>query len=261
MSANSLPVFVISLARAAERRTDMIRRLEAADIRHEIVDAVDGVALNRAEIADRFDPDYNVKAMGRPMGDGEIGCYLSHYRLWERIAAEEIPLAVVLEDDAQLESDFMQVAADVASCEWEWDVVVLSRSERKGGSRFLSPVSGGRQLVLQQRHPWTTVAYMVSLSGAKKLQDYLHRIRMPIDSAWRHWWRWGGRFYFVRPGAAKGDQDDSWISKVGQETDTDKWTKMTVLDVAVKSAIAKKERWERFWHFHFHRPQKRRRNG
>ena len=257
MSGGSIPVFVISLARAAERRAGVIRRLEAADIRHEIVDAVDGATLSRAEIADRFDPDYNVKAMGRPMSDGEIGCYLSHYCLWERIAAEAIPLAVVLEDDAHVDEDFMQVVADVASCEWEWDVVVLSHSERKGGSRFLSPVSGGRQLVLQKRHPWATVSYMVSLSGAKKLRDYLHCIRQPIDSAWRHWWRWGGRFYFVRPGAAKGDHSDSWVERVGRETDTDQGKTKTALNAAVKSAIAKRERWERFWHFHLHRPKRK----
>ena len=44
------PIFVISLARAVERRADMIRRLDALNIRYEIVDAVDGADLDLSQL-------------------------------------------------------------------------------------------------------------------------------------------------------------------------------------------------------------------
>jgi glycosyl transferase family 25 len=37
---------------------------------------------------------------------GEIGCYLSHYKILQRIVRENIPRACILEDDAVLEPDF-----------------------------------------------------------------------------------------------------------------------------------------------------------
>ena len=49
------PIFVISLARATERRADITRRLDAEGLQYEIVDAVDGRELNRADYADRLE--------------------------------------------------------------------------------------------------------------------------------------------------------------------------------------------------------------
>lgn len=257
---NTPPIFVISLARAKERRADMIRRLDADNLRYEIVDAVDGAALDLSQYKDRLDGEYAPKAMGRPMNNGEIGCYLSHYNLWGRIVSEQIPYAVVLEDDAQPDADFMRVVSDIVSCRWKWDVVILSYSARRGGSRVLCPLAGGRKLVLQRRHPWTTAAYLVSLSGAEKLHTYCRRIQLPIDSAWMRWWRWGGRFYFASPGAAKvpDDESASLIAEVGRETGTDKKKRMNIGDKIVKSAFAKGDRWARLIHFRLHRPQKAR---
>ena len=196
--------------------------------------------------------------MGRKMNHGEIGCYLSHYQLWERIVSEQIPYAVVLEDDANPDADFMHVVSDVVSCRWKWDVVILSYSARRGGTRTLCPLTGGRTLVLQRRHPWTTAAYLVSLSGAQKLHTYCRRIRLPIDSAWMRWWRWDGRFYFASPGAAKApDGDVSLIAEVGRETGTDKKMRKTIGGKITRSVFAKSDRWARLWHFWTHRPQKK----
>ena len=193
------PVFVISLARAAERREDIGRRLDAANIRHEIVDAVDGAALDLSQLGGRYSEKAAAKKYGSPLLRGEIGCYLSHYNLWERIAAENIPAAVVLEDDTELDGDFSQVAAAVAACKWEWDVVLLYGSHMRRRYRALSPLCNGRELVQYARHVHGTVAYVVSCEGAKKLLSHCRDILEPIDVAWRDYWNWGGRFYAVRP--------------------------------------------------------------
>ena len=186
------PIFVISLARATERRTDIIGRLEAANIRYEIVDAVDGAALDLSQIADR----YNEKSA---ITKGEIGCYLSHYNLWERIVAEDIPYAVILEDDAQWDEDFMQVAAAVAACEWQWDVVLLQGGGMRRRYRVLSQLGNGREMVQYGRHVVCTGGYLVSCGGAKKLLAHCRNIAEPIDLAWRDYWNWRGGFYAVRP--------------------------------------------------------------
>ena len=236
------PVFVISLARAAERRADIARRLDAANIRHEIVDAVDGSALDLSQIADRYD-EKNPQTF--PLTRGEIGCYLSHYQLWERIVKESIPHAVIMEDDTEWESDFAQAVADVVNCKWQWDVVLLHANVRRS-SRVLDALGGGRHLVQYKRHFVGTIAYMISLQGAKKLRDYLYPIRMSVDLAWGHWWRWGGRFYCVRPKVAYENEYGA-ASTLARKPGSD----------SPKPTANWRERFAAWFYFHTRRPQRK----
>ena len=214
----SPPVFVISLARAVERQADIVRRLEAATIRHEIVDAVDGNTLDLSQIADRMDEKTQTQHYGRLLYRGEIGCYLSHYNLWQRIVAEEIPAAVVLEDDAVWDSDFAQVVAAVADCDYEWDVAALHFPTRKN-RRVVCNLGGKHQLVAYKRfRVFCTTGYLISLSGAKKLTAHCRLIRHPIDIAWQWPHRWGGRFYCVRPPVVADSDSDSFIEKMAKES-------------------------------------------
>ena len=115
------PVFVISLARAAERRADMIRRLDAADVRYEIVDAVDGATLDLSQLKERIKPGLLSEKADRvadTLNSGAIGCYLSHYHLWERMVREGVECALVLEDDVEWSGDFFQVVREVVASEW-----------------------------------------------------------------------------------------------------------------------------------------------
>ena len=98
----NMPVYVISLARAADRRAGIIDRLTVAGMKYEIVDAVDGETLDLNSFGDRL--------VNRSMTKGAIGCFLSHYNLWQRMIAEQIPTAIVLEDDALWDEDFFEVA-------------------------------------------------------------------------------------------------------------------------------------------------------
>ena len=211
------PIFVISLARAAERRADIVRRLNAENIRHEIVEGVDGNALDLSEIADRLDEKSHMRNYDRPLYRGEIGCYLSHYNLWQRIIAEKIPAAVILEDDVVWKSSFAQVAADVATCGYEWDVALLHAGIRKS-RRVVCNLGDRHQLVAYKRHYALTAGYLISLSGAKKLAEYCHCIRHPIDLSWEWPHRWQGRFYSVMPPVVAPKEEDSCIRQMAEET-------------------------------------------
>ena len=74
------PIFVISLAREAERRARMAQELAGFDF--EFFDAVDGRTLDAAQYAHRLDAEWFRIMRGRELAPGEIGCFLSHYGLW-----------------------------------------------------------------------------------------------------------------------------------------------------------------------------------
>src|SRR5437762_2800391 len=95
-----VPVFVISLARAQERRVSVSAHLRALGVAFDVVDAVDGqLILPEQRRA--------LQAEGIDYSAGVIGCYLSHMAVYRLILASQIRVALVLEDDARLSPAFV----------------------------------------------------------------------------------------------------------------------------------------------------------
>ena len=248
------PVFVISLARAAERRADMVRRLDAADVRYEIVDAVDGATLDLSQLKERIKPGLLSEKADRvadTLNSGAIGCYLSHYRVWERMVREGVECALVLEDDVEWSGDFFQVVREVVASEWHWEIVNLSTAQPSKIVKVLGVVGDNRKFGLSSRSRATAAAYLISLSGAKKLLSYCREIRGAIDALYIQWWRHGATYYYVSPSpASQTGKHPSIIEEFGEYT-------LPAHLAALVSLQRKKERWLRFWAVQFHRPQKR----
>uniref|UniRef100_A0A2K6DKW3 Cerebral endothelial cell adhesion molecule n=1 Tax=Macaca nemestrina TaxID=9545 RepID=A0A2K6DKW3_MACNE len=85
-------VFVISLARRPDRRERMLASLWEMEISGRVVDAVDGRMLNSSAIRSLgvdLLPGYQDPYSGRTLTKGEVGCFLSHYSIWEEVVARE----------------------------------------------------------------------------------------------------------------------------------------------------------------------------
>lgn len=96
----AIPIFVISLARAPDRRNAISEHLCDLGLKFEIVDAVDGATLSDTQCA-------SLLANGINYVRGVIGCYLSHINLYEKIIQENIDVALILEDDARLNPEIV----------------------------------------------------------------------------------------------------------------------------------------------------------
>ena len=249
MTANTFvapPVFVISLAHATERRAGIVANLDNLNIRHEIINAVDGAQLDLFAYKDRLNLELSKKLFGRPLTAGEIGCYLSHYQLWERIVAESIPYAVVLEDDVRCNEDFMNVIADIVRCPWLWDVVQLYALFRRT-YRIVSPVAEKYRLLQYKRSSVTTSGYCITLSAAEKLIDHCRVMLYPVDIAWQDYWIWNGRFYSINPSVATPIDDNSSIDAILQR-EPDKPLLIGKLFLIYQGCV-------RWFYYHFRRPR------
>ena len=193
------PVYVISLARAQERRDSIRARLDKLGAKYEVVDAVDGFALDPAEYEHRLRQDKYRRKFGVDMVPGQIGCYLSHYNLWRRIVDEKIPSALILEDDSDWDDDLETVAEEIDNLDWRWAVVLLSGRKDNAQGRVLATVGDNRRLLLSDRREKTTAGYMVSQWGAALLLEYCREITAPIDISFAEWWRSQIPFYVVSP--------------------------------------------------------------
>ena len=215
------PVFVISLRRAADRRADISARLQKAGFQYEIADATDGAAESRAAIESKegikIDDRLYQLCRGRALSPGEIGCYLSHYKLWQRIAAEKPQCALVLEDDARWENDLPKVARDLLACEQQWGLCLLATDKGKCAFRKLHPVGENRWLGYPLKRTMALAGYFITPHAAENLCATLRNIREPVDIALCRHWEWNDMRLSVRPPVVFHDETNTTIGDRGAD--------------------------------------------
>ncbi|XP_007102452.2 inactive glycosyltransferase 25 family member 3 isoform X3 [Physeter macrocephalus] len=179
-------VFVISLARRPDRRERMLSSLWEMEISGRLVDAVDGRVLNSSvmkSLGVDLLPGYQDPYSGRTLTKGEVGCFLSHYSIWEEVVARGLAQVVVFEDDVRFESNFKmrleRLMEEVEAEKLPWDLIYLGRKQVNPEEE--AAVEGLPHLVVAGYSYWT-LAYVLSLAGARKLlaSQPLRRM-LPVD--------------------------------------------------------------------------------
>ncbi|XP_046693785.1 procollagen galactosyltransferase 1-like isoform X3 [Silurus meridionalis] len=167
-------VFMINLLRRQDRRERMLRTLWEQEITCKIINAVDGKALNESQVRAlgiTMLPGYKDPYHGRPLTKGELGCFLSHYNIWNEIVERGLQMSLVIEDDLRFEIFFkrklQKLMQDVKSEKLDWDLIYIGR-KRMQVEEPEKPVPNIRNLVEADYSYWT-LGYMISLQGAKKL--------------------------------------------------------------------------------------------
>lgn len=100
-------VFVINLDKDTERMRFMHEQLSKLGIKYTRQTAVLG-SQYKPTLAE-YDEIEALKKGGHALRPNELGCALSHARVLEKIVTEQIPYALVLEDDVVLPPNFTEV--------------------------------------------------------------------------------------------------------------------------------------------------------
>lgn len=138
-------IYVINLKRRPERlqKIDLIMKLLGIDYRR--FEAVDGHSLTQDQLSYlQFLPGYEDPYFKRPMKKGEIGCFLSHYGIWNQVVRHGFERVLVFEDDVRfMENSTIEISGfleDVMKTRLEWDLVYLGRKKMTAhGDEFFVP--------------------------------------------------------------------------------------------------------------------------
>ena len=200
----NIPIFINSLKRATDRRAAITKRLTDSGFDYEINDAIDGAA-GLGEYAGQIRRDIAMRNYGRKLGAGRCGNYLSHYELWQRISHMDIPAAIIMEDDAVWNNDFMAVAKAIIGCDWQWDVVniagegfngkIKTKAKTKRIKKEICDLVGEYKLVLHKRTRHYSMAYLITPAGAAKLAARALPMVISVDKYWNECWRHGAVHY------------------------------------------------------------------
>jgi GR25 family glycosyltransferase involved in LPS biosynthesis len=121
------------------------------------------------------DDDY-IKSCSRP---GVMGCFHSHYRLWQKCNALNEPI-LIFEDDVIFEREFIPI-------DWE-DVLLVATGKKVHESdyykeKLYNPVGPAEAVRFKGKVMPGAVGYALSPQGAAKLVKHYKHYYLPADNA------------------------------------------------------------------------------
>lgn len=174
--------FIINLPQSVERKNNVISQLSQLSIEPNFIEAVDGSLLTPEELEN--------KVIGRNyLSPGEIGCALSHLKIYQIMIEEHIPYALIFEDDIQLSPMFTpNVLTQIESFlqkipDTQPHVILLYDTGFKS-----KPLAKLNETITINKtvNGFTTHAYFINLQAAKNILAIQSPLKFEID-AWKHY--------------------------------------------------------------------------
>ncbi|MGX2950937.1 glycosyltransferase family 25 protein [Ursidibacter sp. B-7004-1] len=184
---NSTPIFVINLAKSVERKNAIISQFEQLNkqlqypIQYSFFSAIDGNDNPDFYLFKKYNKQKRFTRKGNYMSLSQLGCWASHYLLWEK-CVELNQSVIVLEDDALLQDNFIDVYKFTSSEQNSVDFI------------WLSP-------------PTFKTLDVAPVFNIENTETYLSKVTIPYDNA---------TGYFITPKAAQAllNSSQEWIYEV-----------------------------------------------
>lgn len=183
-------VFVINLKHRQDRWNKIQDDFKNTQLRLKKWDGIYGKNLTEEQIKDLTNSYcYNFCSTGM------MGCWLSHYSLWQYIVKNKLNNTLILEDDAVPVQDFNQKLNKFLKTSAEYDIIYLGcdgscdNKNNYFGESFFGKnndlyINGNKiDNMIVPAFPLGMHAYIISYNGAKKLieHDKLKKIGFHID--------------------------------------------------------------------------------
>lgn len=164
-------IFIVSLLRRPSKLRRSLQQLKQHGLDASIVSAVDGDALRSQEdlraLGVDIVPGYRDGHENHRLSftTGEVGCFLSHFTIWQHMVQKRMQSALILEDDFDLQEGFRKrlgLFLQEAAHE-QWNLMYVGRSPMEEDLRSVS------QHIKEPGYTLWTVAYILRLDGAEAL--------------------------------------------------------------------------------------------
>ena len=180
---------VISLG-GSTRRSPCGDALRSLGIGFSFFEAVCGAHMSPAERSRHYDASGNQLRFKRPLSSAEIGCYVSHLRVWEYIASRDAEAALVLEDDflpAACAKTFLQALSthDLSDV----FVKIDGFDDKRPLLREDTVVRvGGVRVGIPRSISGLTTGYVIGRNAARRMRLARDRFFRPVDIDLKFLW-------------------------------------------------------------------------
>ena len=193
---SDFPVFVVSLKDNTERRASITQECSRFGLIPQWIDAVDFRQKTQEEAFEHYLPTERALRKKRFLTAPEIGCTLSHRKIYHTMLESNLSAALVLEDDALFLADLRPVLENWQKIyqQAEFDVLILGYVKtlpkqlpyyyRRIPVKILGQWEKYHFGVPWEQFACGTVAYLITQAGARKLLSE-EKVRVTADD-WKY---------------------------------------------------------------------------
>lgn len=170
-----MKIFVINLARSTERRASMEKQLSQLNLDYEFIEAIDGSQLSYSDIITETKP------LNYALSCGEVGCALSHIKIYKKIKMENIPLALILEDDALVSSVTVEALDEIENLNISKPTITLLTDGPTYIEKPLHQSQSNKHQLYKVLEATCSHGYVINNGAARKLANFLYPVWMVAD--------------------------------------------------------------------------------
>ena len=215
-----LPIYVISLRTSTSRRRAMTQRMAALGLEFEFIDAIRGGDIPPDQRHD-LTSDQRRRHLGAPFSNGALGCLMSHRAAWAQIRDAHLDAAIILEDDAELAPEAIEVLPRIAALKGRFDLINLHNT---AGRPLVDAarISSTHALSITRYASIGAVGYVVSRAAAERLLEVSLPGIFEVDVLMNRWWEHGLRTLVLTPSIVSEDGHESTIGYSGKKPQWDR---------------------------------------
>lgn len=122
----SIPIYVISLPAAKYRRDNIELQSRIWNLDIKIIDGVNGKGLDLNKLV-KFNLLNNNAVKHAQMHQGDLGCYLSHYKAMDMIEKSGSSIGIIMEDDFKITNEWNNLSEYLKNIpdNIDWDYLYL----------------------------------------------------------------------------------------------------------------------------------------
>lgn len=178
-----IKIYIVNLKHSTERRENILSELKKQNIKSfEIIDAVDGKKLQKKDL-NNFVTNSDVKynSISQKLTLSQIGCALSHIKIYENFIKSDKDYALILEDDAIFLDNLSENLQRFIIKNFKYKKQIFLLSEIK---EFLKkPIDTMENYeVVKVTNAYFTHAYLINKEAAKSIMKFNFPVKTVADN-------------------------------------------------------------------------------
>ena len=176
-------VYIINLKKDVKRKQHIISELTKQQITNfEFIEGVDGSLMSEKEIVNETYSDENgFNKWNVKMSNGEIGCSLSHIKVYKKLIESNYNIALIVEDDAVFLKPFSKILSNfvISSFSNKKQIVLISEIREF----YKKPIKKINEYELVKvTNAFFTHSYFINKSAAKAILSFNYPVKTTNDN-------------------------------------------------------------------------------
>ena len=176
-------VYIVNLKTDKNRRKNIIKELVKQNIKnYEIIDAIDGNKLNKNKLnLVTFKDKNHINPWNSKLSPSQIGCALSHIKIYKKFIETKFNFALILEDDAVFLNNFSNNLKNFLLKNFKYKKQIILLSELKEFYKKPLDSKDGYEIV-NVTNAFFTHAYMINKEAAKSIISFNYPVKTIADN-------------------------------------------------------------------------------